>query len=48
LTVGGVHPAWLQRRAAWTADFPTGVDLIFCGGGSIAALPRTTGVEWKE
>lgn len=45
LKLTGVHPAWLQRRNAWNANFPQGVDLILCDRTRVAALPRTTQIR---
>jgi len=45
LSIAGLHPDWLARRAEWVATFPLGVDLILVDDRQITALPRTTQVE---
>lgn len=45
LQVHGLHPAWLDARAAWNANFPMGVDMILVDSTQLAALPRTTTVS---
>lgn len=42
LSVAGLHPAWLARRAEWVHGFPLGVDLLLSDASRIVALPRTT------
>ncbi len=42
LAIGGLDPAWMDRRTAWNAAFPLGVDLILIDAECMAALPRTT------
>lgn len=42
LLVEGLDPAFLPQWQARRALFPRGVDVIFCAGQDIAALPRTT------
>ncbi|MCL2655884.1 MAG: phosphonate C-P lyase system protein PhnH [Betaproteobacteria bacterium] len=44
LAVGGLDPAWLERRAQWNAGFPMGVDFILVDGEQFAALPRTVSI----
>lgn len=41
----GFSEAWLQRRAAWVAEFPLGVDMLLCDRARVVGLPRTTRVE---
>ena len=45
LLVEGLDPAFLPQWQARRALFPRGVDIIFCAGQDIAALPRTTLAE---
>jgi hypothetical protein len=45
LSLSGLHPAWLEVRKRWNANFPTGVDFIFCDATRIVAIPRTTVIE---
>lgn len=47
LTVGGLDPAWLARRAVWNAAFPLGADLIMVDETRLTALPRTTRIEFE-
>lgn len=42
ITVTGLHPEWLQRRANWVGAFPLGVDLVLAAPEALVALPRTT------
>ncbi len=44
LSIAGLHPDWLTRRAEWNAGFPLGVDLLLADAERITALPRTTRV----
>lgn len=44
LTLRGLHKKWFERRQAWVADYPMGVDLVLCDRTHIAAIPRTTSV----
>lgn len=48
LAVAGLHPAWLERRAAWVGAFPLGVDWILTDMVGCAALPRTTRIAGYE
>jgi alpha-D-ribose 1-methylphosphonate 5-triphosphate synthase subunit PhnH len=45
LAVGGVPHGFAAELAANHARYPVGVDVIFCSGHRIAALPRSTRVE---
>jgi len=45
LAVGGVPERLISELAANHARYPAGVDVIFCAGDRIAALPRSTRVE---
>lgn len=45
LCLAGLHRDWLEQRINWVADFPLGVDMLFCTETHIAALPRTTHVS---
>lgn len=47
LAIGGLDPAWLARRAAWNGAFPLGVDVILVDETRLAALPRTTRIEFE-
>jgi alpha-D-ribose 1-methylphosphonate 5-triphosphate synthase subunit PhnH len=47
LRLGGVHAAWLERRARWVVGFPLGIDAFLCDSRHVAALPRTTVVHWE-
>ncbi len=44
LAVDGLHPGWLDRRAAWVAAYPMGVDIVLAAPHTLVALPRTTRV----
>jgi alpha-D-ribose 1-methylphosphonate 5-triphosphate synthase subunit PhnH len=48
LGIGGLSRAFWSARAEINAGFPRGIDLIFCAGGQLAALPRTTRVWLSE
>ena len=48
LGVVGVPDRFWGERAAVNGGFPRGLDLIFCAGRRIAALPRTTTVRLAE
>jgi alpha-D-ribose 1-methylphosphonate 5-triphosphate synthase subunit PhnH len=48
LRIAGLHPAWLERRAAWVGAFPLGVDWIVADESGFAALPRTTRIAGYE
>ena len=43
--VDGIDAEFWRARAALEADFPRGVDLVFCCGDRVAALPRSTHIE---
>lgn len=43
--VGGLSSRFWEQRQAVCEAFPLGLDLIFAGGGELAALPRTTRVD---
>ena len=45
LRVTSLPAGFVAARAALAALFPRGIDIVFCAGRRIAALPRTTGVE---
>lgn len=45
LRVGGLDPAWLDRRESWNAGFPMGVDLLLLAPTRAAALPRSSRVS---
>ncbi len=45
LGVGGINAEFWRARAALEANFPRGIDLVFCCGDRIAALPRSTRIE---
>ncbi|TAN55675.1 MAG: phosphonate C-P lyase system protein PhnH [Rhodospirillales bacterium] len=45
LEIGGVRPNFWQARSELAPLYPLGIDMIFCAGSQIAALPRTTIVE---
>lgn len=45
LAVSPLRPALLDELAANRKGFPLGVDLVFCCGNRIAALPRSTTVS---
>lgn len=45
LRVGGLDPAWLERRESWNNGFPMGVDLLLLGPTRTAALPRSSRVR---
>lgn len=45
LAIGGLDPAWMDRRTAWNAAFPLGVDLVLMDATCMAALPRTTAMS---
>lgn len=47
LAVSGLHLAWLERRAAWVAAFPLGVDIVLAAPHALVALPRTTRVTLR-
>lgn len=47
LAVSGLHLAWLERRAAWVAAFPLGVDIVLAAPRALVALPRTTRVTLR-
>jgi len=42
LAVTGLHHCWLERRAAWVAAYPLGVDIVLATPDALVALPRTT------
>lgn len=42
LAVTGLHHEWLERRAAWVAAYPLGVDIVLAASNALVALPRTT------
>ncbi|MBC8074647.1 MAG: phosphonate C-P lyase system protein PhnH, partial [Chloroflexales bacterium] len=44
----GFHRDWFERRAAWTAHFPLGVDLLLADARRVLAIPRTTQVAFYE
>lgn len=44
LEVGGIPDRLAGELAANHARYPAGIDVIFCAGDRIAALPRSTGV----
>ncbi len=44
LSVSGLHPDWLVRRAAWVAAYPLGVDIVLAAPATLVALPRSTRV----
>lgn len=46
LDLMGCDPSWLVLRAQLCA-FPLGIDIIFCCGKQIAAVPRSTRVTWE-
>jgi alpha-D-ribose 1-methylphosphonate 5-triphosphate synthase subunit PhnH len=48
LAPGPLPPGFVAMCEANRALFPRGVDLVFCAGDSIAALPRTTRVSQQE
>lgn len=43
--ISGCHPAWLEARNQWCADFPLGVDCILVSHDHVMCLPRSTQVE---
>lgn len=45
LQIDGLDPVWLEQRAQWNDEFPTGVDMIFCDRHRICAWPRSTRIE---
>jgi alpha-D-ribose 1-methylphosphonate 5-triphosphate synthase subunit PhnH len=45
LGVEGLPEGFLAERAALRPHFPRGLDIVFCCGSDIAALPRTTEVR---
>lgn len=45
LSVAGLPDYFWQERADQQALFPRGIDLIFCAGANVVALPRSTKVE---
>lgn len=45
LLVGGLPAGFPAEWAANHAFFPRGVDIVFCAGDRLAALPRTTALE---
>jgi alpha-D-ribose 1-methylphosphonate 5-triphosphate synthase subunit PhnH len=47
LGIEGFTLEFWNERAAINAGFPRGIDLIFCAGHQIAALPRTTKVRFS-
>ena len=42
LAVAGLADGFVAQWAANAARFPRGVDVVFCAGARLAALPRTT------
>mgnify|MGYP006299216285 FL=1 len=48
LALAGLASAWFDRRREWNAHFPLGVDMFFCAGPRVAALPRTTIAKLEE
>lgn len=48
LQVEGLSSIWLRSRDQWNAGFPRGVDLILIDGEQVAALPRTTRVNYAR
>ena len=47
LLVTGLHGEWLQQHAAWNTAFPLGVDLVLFDTTGVAALPRTTRIDFS-
>jgi alpha-D-ribose 1-methylphosphonate 5-triphosphate synthase subunit PhnH len=45
LRVLGLPDGFAEQWAANRAAFPRGVDMVFCAGREIAALPRTTAIR---
>lgn len=48
LALTGLDQKWFERRQAWVADYPMGVDIVLCDRSRIAALPRTTRISAAE
>ena len=44
LRLAGVDAGWIAARNRWCGNFPTGVDIVFCDGARLAAIPRTSRV----
>jgi alpha-D-ribose 1-methylphosphonate 5-triphosphate synthase subunit PhnH len=47
LMVGGLTPAFWRAREELAPLFPRGIDLVLCCGDRLAALPRTTQLQWE-
>lgn len=48
IQIGGVAKSFWSARSNLSAFFPRGLDLFFCSGNRLAALPRTTTAKITE